>query len=53
MKKLEINPGDTFPGKHWEVVKEIDKRGIQRYFLCKCLLCGNEYKYRQTLVLSL
>jgi hypothetical protein len=45
-KKLEINPGDTFPNKHWKVIAEIEKRGIQRYFLCECLLCGREYEVR-------
>jgi hypothetical protein len=39
--KLEINPGDIF--KNWKVIKEIEKRGIQRYFSCECLLCNREY----------
>jgi 5-methylcytosine-specific restriction endonuclease McrA len=43
-KRLEINPGDTFPNKHWEVIREVDKKGKHRHFLCLCLLCNREYE---------
>jgi 5-methylcytosine-specific restriction endonuclease McrA len=43
-KKIEINPGDTFPNKHWKVIKETEKRGKERYFLCECMLCRKNYE---------
>jgi hypothetical protein len=44
MKKLEINPGDTFENKHWRVIREVEKKNGNRCFSCECLLCNREYK---------
>jgi 5-methylcytosine-specific restriction endonuclease McrA len=35
--KKEVPKGTVF--KHWRVVKEVEQRGKNRYFLCECMLC--------------
>lgn len=34
VKRVKINPGDKFG--RWTVIKEVEKRGNVRYFLCEC-----------------
>lgn len=43
-KQLEINSGQIF--KHWQIIKEIEKKSGRRYFLCECMLCNNNYNVR-------
>lgn len=43
-KKIEYPEGYVFPNKQWKVIKEINKKNKDRYFLCECLLCGDKYE---------
>lgn len=42
MQKTVINSGDRH--KDWLVIREVEKRGKNRCFLCQCLICNNEYE---------
>ena len=42
-KKIEVKAGDRF--NSWTVIREVEKRGKHRYFLCKCT-CGKKIEVR-------
>lgn len=46
--KVEYPEGYIFPNKQWRVIREVDKKGKDRYFLCECLLCNKEYEVALT-----
>lgn len=42
MSSKEILDGQIF--KSWRVIKEVEQRGVNRYFLCECLKCEVNYE---------